>query len=111
MRSGEEENSLSGLTVNNANGAGTTARFDNIREDKVQSAELGLRGQWQTGKIDHDWVIAADLYDQEEKGAYAFEDGRPTNLYSPTKYRDNSWSDSDPFYGNANNPTNYKALR
>ena len=105
MRSGEEENSLSGLTVNNANGAGTTARFDNIREDKVQSAELGLRGQWQTGKIDHDWVIAADLYDQEEKGAYAFEDGRPTNLYSPTKYRDNSWSDSDPFYGNANNPT------
>ena len=60
MRSGEEENSLSGLTVNNANGAGTTARFDNIREDKVQSAELGLRGQWQTGKIDHDWVIAAD---------------------------------------------------
>lgn len=105
MRSGEEENSLSGLTVNNANGAGTTARFDNIREDKVQSAELGLRGQWQTGKIDHDWVIAADLYDQEEKGAYAFEDGRPTNLYSPTKYRDNSWSDSDPFNGNANNPT------
>ena len=105
MRSGEEENSLSGLTVNNANGAGTTARFDNIREDKVQSAELGLRGQWQTGKIDHDWVIAADLYDQEEKGAYAFEDGRPTNLYSPTKYRDNSWSDSDPFYDNANNPT------
>ncbi|MGP5440110.1 TonB-dependent receptor [Psychrobacter faecalis] len=105
MRSGEEENSLSGLTVTNTNGAGTTARFDNIREDKVQSAELGLRGQWQTGKIDHDWVIAADLYDQEEKGAYAFEDGRPTNLYSPTKYRDNSWSDSARFFGNANNPT------
>jgi len=105
MRSGEEENSLSGLTITNTNGAGTTARFDNIREDKVQSAELGLRGQWQTGKIDHDWVIAADLYDQEEKGAYAFEDGRPTNLYSPTKYRDNSWSDSARFFGNANNPT------
>lgn len=105
IRSGEEENSLSGLTITNTNGAGTTARFDNIREDKVQSAELGLRGQWQTGKIDHDWVIAADLYDQEEKGAYAFEDGRPTNLYSPTKYRDNSWSDSARFFGNANNPT------
>lgn len=105
MRSGEEDNSLSGLTVNNTDGSGSTSRFDNIREDKVQSAELGLRGQWQTGKIDHDWVIAADLYDQEEKGAYAFEDGRPTNLYSPTKYRDNSWSDSARFFGNANNPT------
>lgn len=105
IRSGEEENSLATLTVNSADGAGTIYRFDNSREDLVQSAELGLRGQWQTGKIDHDWVIAADLYDQEEKGAYAFEDGRPTNLYSPTKYRDNSWSDSARFFGNANNPT------
>ncbi|MBE0446286.1 TonB-dependent receptor [Psychrobacter sp. FME5] len=105
MRRGDEDNSLSDLTVTNTNGAGTTARFDNIREDKVQSAELGLRGQWQTGKIDHDWVIAADLYDQEEKGAYAFEGARPNNLYRPIKYRDNSWSDTAVFVGNANNPT------
>lgn len=105
VRSGEEDNSLSDLTVTNTNGAGTTARFDNIREDKVQSAELGLRGQWQTGKIDHDWVIATDLYDQEEKGAYAFEGARPNNLYRPIKYRDNSWSDTAVFVGNANNPT------
>lgn len=105
MRRGDEDNSLSGLTVTNTNGAGTTARFDNIREDKVQSAELGLRGQWQIGKIDHDWVIAADLYDQEEKGAYAYEDARPNNLYRPIKYRDNNWSDSAVFVGNANNPT------
>ena len=105
MRRGDEDNSLSGLTVTNTNGAGSTARFDNIREDKVQSAELGLRGQWQTGAIDHDWVIATDLYDQEEKGAYAFEDARPNNLYRPIKYRDNSWSDTARFFGNANNPT------
>ncbi|MDN5897031.1 MAG: TonB-dependent receptor [Psychrobacter sp.] len=105
MRRGDEDNSLSDLTVTNTNGAGTTARFDNIREEKVQSAELGLRGQWQTGKIDHDWVIAADLYDQEEKGAYAFEGARPNNLYRPIKYRDNSWSDTAVFVGNANNPT------
>ncbi|GAF62055.1 ferrichrome-iron receptor [Psychrobacter sp. JCM 18903] len=51
MRSGEEENSLANLTVNNVDGAGTFYRFDNSRKDLVQSAELGLRGQWQTGEV------------------------------------------------------------
>ncbi len=107
MRRGDEENSLANLTVSDVDGTGSTYRFDNTREDKVQSAELGLRGQWQTGKIDHDWVIAADLYDQEEKGAYGFDFGNQfaTNLYSPTKYRDNSWSDTAVFAGNSDNPT------
>lgn len=105
IRSGEEDNSLSDLTVTNNDGSGTTSRFDNIREDKVQSAEIGLRGKLQTGKIGHDWVLAADIYDQEEKGAYAFDSALPTNLYRPTKYRNNSWSESAIFAGNSNNPT------
>lgn len=106
VRSGEEENSLANLTVNNVDGAGTTYRFDNTRKDLVQSAELGLRGKWQTGKIDHDWVIATSLYDQEEKGAYGFDFNNQfaTNLYNPTKYRDNSWSDAAVFGGNLDNP-------
>lgn len=107
VRSGDEDNSLSGLTVTNTDGTATTSRFDNTREDKVQSAELGLRGQWQTGKIDHDWVLAADLYDREEKGAYASYDSAPptpTNLYSPTKYRDDRWSGSADFAGDLNDP-------
>ncbi|WP_198331368.1 TonB-dependent receptor [Psychrobacter aquimaris] len=106
VRSGDEENSLANLTVNNVDGTGTTYRFDNTRKDLVQSAELGLRGQWQTGKIDHDWVIATSLYDQEEKGAYGFDFNNQfaTNLYNPTKYRDNSWSDAAVFGGNLDNP-------
>src|SRR5690606_6519187 len=113
MRSGEEDNSLSDLTVTNNDGSGTTSRFDNIREDKVQSAEIGLRGKLQTGKIGHDWVLAADIYDQEEKGAYAFDSARPTNLYSPTKYRDNTWSNKAGFGGNLDDPklTNEKQLQ
>ena len=88
MRSGEEENSLATLTVNNVDGAGTVYRFDNTREDKVQSAELGLRGKLQTGELAHSLVLAANLYDQEEKGAYAFDFGNQlaTNLYNPTDY-------------------------
>ncbi|WP_201594242.1 TonB-dependent receptor [Psychrobacter vallis] len=106
-RISDEDNSLANLTVSNTNGTGSVYRFDNIREDKVQSAELGLRGQWQTGVVDHDWVIAADLYDQEEKGAYAFDFNNQlaTNLYDPTDYRDNSWSNTATFAGDSDNPT------
>ena len=113
MRRGDEDNSLSDLTVTNNDGSGTTSRFDNIREDKVQSAEIGLRGKLQTGKIGHDWVLAADLYDQEEKGAYAFDSVRPTNLYNPTKYRDNTWSNDAGFGGDLDDPqlTNEKQLQ
>lgn len=113
IRRGDEDNSLSDLTVTNNDGSGTTSRFDNIREDKVQSAKIGLRGKLQTGKIGHDWVLAADIYDQEEKGAYAFYSARPTNLYNPTKYRDNTGSNKAGSGGNLDNPklTNEKQLQ
>ncbi|WP_261862848.1 TonB-dependent siderophore receptor [Psychrobacter sp. JCM 18900] len=115
VRNGEEENSLATLTVNNIDGAGTVYRFDNTREDKVQSAELGLRGKWQTGKIDHNWVLAADLYDQEEKGAYAFDFGNQlaTNLYHPTDYAEVPFTSTAIFGGNLNDPklTNEKQFQ
>ena len=115
MRSGEEENSLATLTVNNVDGAGTIYRFDNVREDKVQSAELGLRGKWQTGKVDHNWVLAADLYEQEEKGAFAYDfDNQPaTNLYHPTDYAEVPFTSTTTFDGNLNDPklTNKKQFQ
>lgn len=106
VRSGDEENSLANLTVTNADGTGTTYRFDNTRKDLVQSAQLGLRGQWQTDKINHDWVIAADLYDLEKKAAYAFDPSNTfaTNLYNPTDYADNAFSSKAFFGGDLANP-------
>ena len=106
VRSGEEENSLANLIVNNVDGTGTTYRFDNTRKDLVQSAELGLRGQWQTGKIDHDWVLAADIYDLEKKAAYALDSKNTfaTNLYHPTDYADNAFSSTAFFGGDLNDP-------
>ena len=106
VRSGEEENSLANLTVNDVDGTGTTYRFDNARKDLVQSAELGLRGKLQTGKIDHDWVIATELYDQEEKGAYGFDPSNTlaTNLYNPTNYAKPTFSNQAFFGGDLGNP-------
>ena len=115
MRSGEEENSLATLTVNNVDGAGTVYRFDNTREDKVQSAELGLRGKLQTGEVDHSLVLAANLYDQEEKGAYAFDFGNQlaTNLYNPTDYAEVPFTSTAIFGGNLDDPklTNKKQFQ
>ena len=106
IRAGDESNSLANLTVSNTDGTGSTYRFDNTRKDKVQSAELGLRGQWQFGEVAHDWVIATDIYDKEEKGAYGFDFSNQlaTNLYHPMDYADNSWSDAAFFGGDLNNP-------
>ena len=115
VRSGEEENSLATLTVNNVDGAGTVYRFDNTREDKVQSAELGLRGKLQTGEVAHSLVLAANLYDQEEKGAYAFDFGNQlaTNLYNPTDYAEVPFTSTAVFGGNLDDPklTNKKQFQ
>lgn len=115
VRSGEEENSLATLTVNNVDGAGTIYRFDNSRKDLVQSAELGLRGKWQTGEVAHNWVLAADLYDQEEKGAFAYDFGNQpaTNLYHPTDYAEVPFTSTAIFGGNLNDPklTNKKQFQ
>ena len=105
-RKGEEENSLANLTVTNADGTGSTYRFDNTREDKVQSAQLGLRGKLQLGNTQHNWTLAGDLYDQEEKGAYTFDSANQlaTNLYRPTAYKNNNWSKGAFSGGNLNDP-------
>jgi len=89
-RKGEEENSLANLTVTNTDGTGSTYRFDNTREDKVQSAQLGLRGKLQLGNTQHNWTLAGDLYDQELKTAYVTGDSLATNLYRPTAYKNSN---------------------
>ncbi|MGD4065438.1 TonB-dependent siderophore receptor, partial [Xanthomonas citri pv. citri] len=57
FRHGEEENSLANLTVTNLNGDGTTYRFDNAREDDINTGEIGIRGKLTSGKINHNWVV------------------------------------------------------
>ncbi len=86
MRRSEEANSLANLDVTNADtGAGTTSRFDNTREDSVDTGELGLRGKLVTGSIGHEWVISASWFDLEKDTAYEWDffNTQATNLYNP----------------------------
>lgn len=86
MRSGTERNVLGSVALsNNATGAGSGNRFDNVRDDSVTTAETGIRGKFNTGSVGHTVTLSAAVYRQDIANAYAFY-ATPfsTNIYSPT---------------------------
>jgi iron complex outermembrane recepter protein len=89
LRRSEEANSLANLTVTNgATGAGYTFRFDNTREDKVDTGELGVRGKLRAGSVGHELVASYSAFRLSRNNAYAFDFGTmlSTNLYNPSFY-------------------------
>lgn len=89
LRRSDEANSLANLDVSDAaTGAATTSRFDNTREDKVDTGEFGLRGKLRTGSVGHEWVVAAASFRLEKKNAFAWDffNTLATNLYTPTDW-------------------------
>lgn len=101
LRRSEEANSLANLTVTDAaTGAGATSRFDNTREDRVDTGELGLRGKLRTGSVGHEWVAAANWFKAERDNAFAFDFAQlPTNLYNPVSYPQPPFSAAGTFFG------------
>ena len=87
MRRSEEDNSLANFTLTNANtGAGTFYRFDNAREDRVDTGEMGLRGHFDTGLVGHDWVVAYSYFQLETKNGFTYDVSGTrtnTNIYQP----------------------------
>ena len=86
MRRSKEANSLAGMTVNNgATGDGTMSRFDNTREDKVDTGEAGVRAKVATGPVEHALVFGFSRFDLEVANAYGMQTGSSmaTNLYRP----------------------------
>jgi iron complex outermembrane receptor protein len=85
LRSGDEFNIISSPTVTNANGNATMTRFDNARQDKVRTGEVGVRGSWMTGAVEHKLSASASGFHSESKNAYAMSDftGFASNIYRP----------------------------
>jgi len=88
MRHSYERNSLSGVTVTGANGAAATYRFDNAREDTVNTGEVGIRGKFNTGTVKHEVSATASIFELDSRNAYGLSDynALATNLYSPSTY-------------------------
>ena len=88
FRRSKEANSLGNLTVTDAEtGAGNVTRFDNTREDEVDTGEIGLRGKFITGPVGHAWVASSSYFKLDKANAYAWDffNTQATNLYSPDK--------------------------
>ncbi len=102
LRRSDEANALANLSVSNGStGAGSTYRFDNTREDKVNTGEIGLRGKLRTGSVGHEWVLSGSYFELEKKNAYAMDlrNTLATNLYTPSSYALPAFS-ANTLYGN-----------
>lgn len=89
MRRSDEANSLGNVTVTNGStGDGNFYRFDNTREDSVNTGELGLRAKVRTGPVGHEFVASASFFDLKKKNAYVMDylNTFPTNIYDPVSY-------------------------
>ena len=68
MRRSDEANSLGNVTLTDARtGAGNFYRFDNTREDSVNTGELGLRAKVRTGPVGHEFVVSASFFDLKKR--------------------------------------------
>lgn len=102
LRRSEEANSLANLTVTDADtGEANTSRFDNTREDQVDTGELGLRLKAATGPVQHALVLALAVFRAERDNAFAFDffNTQATNLYRPTPSPRPDFS-ANTFFGN-----------
>lgn len=85
MRHGDESNVISSPTVTAPDGSATMSRFDNEREDRVRTGEVGVRTELRTGAVSHKLSASVSGYHFESKNAYAMSDfaGFPSNIYRP----------------------------
>jgi len=84
-RQNDEDNRLSNPTLTDAAGNTSAYRFDNVRDQFVHTAEIGLRGRARTGSVGHEFNLSAATFKSRERNAYAFSDftGYANNLYQP----------------------------
>ncbi len=85
-RSGEEANVLANPNAA-ADGSTTAFRFDNAREDRILSGDIGARAEFETGPVGHNLVISASIIDTNSKNAFATSDffnPFASNLFNPT---------------------------
>ncbi|MDH0362111.1 TonB-dependent receptor [Comamonas aquatica] len=113
-RTGHEDNRLAGVTVTNGStGDATTYRFDNRRENTVKTAEMGLRGKFNTGSVGHTVVGAFSYYGLQEKNAYVMDyfNTLATNIYQPTSWAMPATSGSAFVGGDLANPGKLNTVR
>jgi iron complex outermembrane receptor protein len=84
-RNGSEFNALTTTTTTDNAGGLNMGRFDNQRDDRTRTGEIGARGELVTGPVKHTISASASAFEMKSFNAYGMSDfaGWATNLYRP----------------------------
>jgi iron complex outermembrane receptor protein len=84
-RNGSEFNALTTTTTTDNAGGLNMGRFDNQRDDRSRTGEIGVRGDLLTGPVRHTISASASAFEMKSFNAYGMSDfaGWSTNLYRP----------------------------
>lgn len=84
FRKSEENNVFANPKVLNANGDTTSTYLAVERDDKIHTADIGVKGKFKLDTTSHNWVISANAYKQEVRAPWANGvTATSNNLYSP----------------------------
>jgi iron complex outermembrane receptor protein len=84
-RNGSEFNALTTTTTTDNAGGLNMSRFDNQRDDRTRTGEIGVRGELRTGPVKHTISASGSAFEMKSFNAYGLSDfaGWSTNLYRP----------------------------
>ncbi len=84
-RNGSEFNALTTTTTTDDAGGLNMGRFDNRRDDRTRTGEIGARGDFATGPVRHTVSASASAFEMKSFNAYGLSDfaGWSTNLVRP----------------------------
>jgi iron complex outermembrane receptor protein len=84
-RNGSEFNALTTTTTTDNNGGLNMGRFDNQRNDRTRTGEVGVRGELRTGVVKHTVSASGSAFEMKSFNAYGLSDfaGWSSNLYRP----------------------------
>jgi iron complex outermembrane recepter protein len=82
VREGREKNSFANPSSVQANGDASESRFDTVREDSIQTGEVGVRGNFKTGSVGHKVSLSAMGYQSKSKQAWGMSSSFSDNIYN-----------------------------
>ncbi|MFT4020929.1 MAG: TonB-dependent receptor [Acinetobacter sp.] len=102
FRYGIENNSFANYTLSNAaTGDSKFYRTAYTRKQMVHTGEVGIRGQFNTGSLQHHWTLTGSAFQLNDDMAYImdYSNTLSSNIYQPIYYSTPAWSGSA-FNGN-----------
>ncbi|MFT4172150.1 MAG: TonB-dependent receptor [Rhodocyclaceae bacterium] len=81
VREGRESSSFANPRGVLANGDASAFRFDTVREDSIQTGEVGVRGNFKTGSVGHKLSLSAMGYQSKSKQAWGMSSSFTDNIY------------------------------